>query len=207
MPFALITKDDVSQLTKGLPLPTEFDYLLDKIIIPAVGKIFANHCRRQDWDKVQRSQYFSPREKQKYLNLGVPPVVQDPSGSPAIPNVQVWQNFDLPRAYGSADLLVNGEDYFVHEDEGIIEHVSSFAGGPKTVKVTYTGGYLTADGQGTPADLRLAAIAQTKIIFDRREELGVSSRSQEGGAITMLNVLTLPRSVTMMLDNYVMLRA
>ena len=200
--FALITKDDYSQLTKGETAPSEFDYILGKVIIPAVTSIFAQYCGRPDWDKKERTVYFSPCAYQKYLRVDSPPIFEDPGGSPVIPIVQVWQNSALPRVYASADLLVNGTDYFVHEAEGMIEHVSGFFGGPKTVKVTYTGGYLTADGIGAPADLRLAAIAQTKIIFDRREELGVSSRSQEGGAVTMLSVLTLPRQVTMMLDPY-----
>ena len=56
--------------------------------------------------------------------------------------------------------------------------------GPKSIKVTYTGGYLTGDGIGTPDDVRVAAIEQTKIIFDRREEFGLSGRSLEGGART-----------------------
>ena len=206
MAFALITKDDYSQLTKGAAASSDFDYVLDKVIIPAVTAIFAQYCGRPDWDRKERSVYFSPGSNQKRLFLDSPPIIEDPSGTPVIPIVQVWQNSALPRAYASADLLVNGVDYFVHESAGMIEHACGFFGGPKTVKVTYTGGYLTNDGIGAPADLRLAAIAQTKIIFDRREELGVTSRSQEGGALTMLSVLTLPRQVTMMLDPYRLIR-
>ncbi len=199
MAYALITIADIKQGSKG-DFGSDFDYLLGKIIIPAVGKLFASYCQRADWDKAERTQYLSPRHCQKYLHLSSPPLATSPA-------VQLWQNVSLPRAYASADLLVNGQDYFVHEDEGVIEHLTAFSGGPKSIKCTYTGGYLTADGVGTPDDIRLAAIAQAKILFDRREEYGVSSRSQEGGAITMLSYLTLPRSVTMMLDNYVLLRA
>lgn len=196
--WKLVTLEDIKQGSKG-SFGSDFDYLLGNIIIPAVGKLFANYCNRPDWDLTARTVYLSPRQNQRYLILSCPPI----SSSPA---VQLWQNVSLPRAYTSADLLVNGQDYFVHEEEGSIEHFYGFAGGANSVKVTYTGGYLTADGVGTPDDIRLAAIAQAKILFDRREEYGVSSRSQEGGAITMLTYLTLPRSVTMMLDNYVSLQ-
>lgn len=199
MAHALITPDDIKQGSKGAFGP-DFDYLLDKIIIPAVGKLFAHYCHRDDFDKSERSEYLSPRAGQTFLTLKSPPIAASPA-------VQLWQNCDLPRAYTSADLLVNGTDYFVHEDEGVIEMVGSFGGGPKTVKCTYTGGYLTAAGVGTPDDIRLAAVAQAKIIFDRREELGVTSRSQEGGSVTMLSLLTLPRAVTMILDPYRLLKA
>jgi len=205
MAYALITSEDLKQTSKGT-FGADFDYLLDKIIIPAVGKLFASYCGRPDFDRAARTVYLSPRPCQKTVFLASPPIIEDPAGNPAIPAVQLWESSALPRAYTSAELLVNSTDYIVHEAEGMLESTGYFVGGAKSLKCTYTGGYLTADGKGTPADLRLAAIAQTKIIFDRREELGVSSRSQEGGAMTMLTVLTLPRQVTIMLDPYRLLR-
>ena len=69
---------------------------------------------------------------------------------------------------------------------------SAFVGGPKSIKVTYTGGYLTGDGVGAPDDLRLAAIMQTKIIFDRREDFGLSGRSLEGGSVSLFTPTILP---------------
>lgn len=193
--FQLITLDDLKQLSKGDFSNSQFDYLLGNIIIPAVTTLFAQYCNRPDWDSAVRTEYFSPVALQRRLIVASPPIAASPA-------VQLWQSLGSPRVYGSDELMINGEDYFVYEDSGLIEHSYYFFSGPKSVKVIYTGGYLTADGVGIPGDLRLAAIAQTKILFDRREELGVSSRSQEGGSITMLSVLTLPRQVTMMLDPY-----
>ena len=52
---------------------------------------------------------------------------------------------------------------------------------------------MTNDGENVPEDLRFAAIMQTKILFDRREELSLSNRSLEGGSIGLLTPLTLPQ--------------
>ena len=107
----------------------------------------------------------------------------------------------MPRVYGADELKIENSDYFLFENEGMIERVSGyFACGPKTVKVTYTGGYLTDHAQDVPEDLRLAAVMQAKILFDRREELGLTGRSLEGGSINLLNTTDFTASGDNLLD-------
>lgn len=287
MSFRLITPEDIKATTKG-DFGTAFDYLLDGIIIPAVGETFAAYCHRTDFDLKARTEFFDIRENQSSLFLSSPPVIPIVTslrtaalrwvlssagagiyyvelvagGSASLANpfvihengvdmtrnsiaaslaagqffygdvdslgfttvyvrlsdsadpdskalayvehvatsVRVWQDSNLPRTYGTE--LVNGTDFVVYDDQGVVEGVSWFSRGQKAVKCTYTGGYLTGDGQGVPADLRFAAIIQTKILFDRREEFALSSKALEGGSFSLFQPLTLPSSVTKILDRY-----
>lgn len=196
MAFKLITSEDLKEISKG-SFPEDFDPLLDDILIPAVGESFAHYCNRPDFDKIARTEFFSPGEKRKNLFLSSPPVAA---------GIQVWESSEIPRLYSV--LLVEGSDYFLDPDSGIIERgrggydCSYWRRGSRTVKATYTGGYLTADAEGVPSDLRLAAITQCKIYFDQRDAYGVTGKSLEGGSITLLSILTLPAQVTMLLDRY-----
>jgi hypothetical protein len=202
MAYKLIHSTDLKKITKG-DFGDEFDFALDDIIIPAVGRRFASYCQRPDFDKALRTEYLSPHGYQRKLFLASPPVSPAVVGPPAIEALRLYQDTAAPRAYGASTELVNGTDFFLWEDKGVIEKVGDwFTCGAKTIKVTYTGGYLTADAVGCPEDLRLAALIQTKIIFDRREEYGVTGRSLEGGSLTMLNILTLPTQVTNWLDPF-----
>lgn len=113
--------------------------------------------------------------------------------------VRLYEDSGFPKSYSTE--LVSGSDFFVFDEEGIIERSTWFACGYQTLKVVYQGGYLTDDAVGAPPDLKLAATMQTAILFSRRDELGVTSRSLEGGSISLL-MPTLPKSVTLLLDQY-----
>ena len=197
MAFKLITDDDVKALTKG-DFSTAFDSVLNDVLIPAIGEAFANYCHRPDFDKTARTEYFSPGYYQHTLRVKSPPIDEVAAA------VRVYEDSSLPRFGGSETELVNGTEYFVHAARGTIEKLSNFICGPKTVKVTYTGGYLTSDAAGTPPALKLAAITQAKILFERREEYGITGRSLEGGSINLMTILTLPRQVTLLLDKFKM---
>lgn len=195
--FRLITSEDLKEISKGV-FPEDFDPLLDDILIPAVGESFAHYCNRPDFDKKSRTEFFSPGEKRSSLFLSSPPVDA---------GIQVWESSEIPRSYTA--LLVEGSDYFLDSEAGIIERgrgggysCAYWRRGSRSVKATYNGGYLTADAVGVPADLRLAAITQCKIYFDQRDAYGVTGKSLEGGSITLLSILTLPQQVTILLDRY-----
>lgn len=196
MAFKLISVDDVRALAKG-DFASDFDHLFGDILIPAIGKTFASYCNRPDFDKASRSEIFSPRLWQSVITLSSPPIATAPAA-------QIWQSTATPRVYGADELLTNGEDVFIHEAIGQIERGNGnyFPSGPLTVKVTYTGGYLSGDAQGVPADLRFAALSQAKIFFDRREDYGMTGRSLEGGSVSLQAILTLPRQITLLLDQY-----
>jgi hypothetical protein len=197
--YKLIKPEDIDAIKKGNDnLAAEFGVLLD-IIIAAVGECFAKYCGRPDFDKAARTEYLNPLRNAHFAFIASPPI----SSSPV---VDLWQSTDLPRVYGNDQKLVNGTDYFVHEAEGMLEHVSGFAGGSKSLKVTYTGGYLTADATGCPDALKLAAMIQTEIIFERRAEFGLTGTSLEGSSMSLLSPLTLPKSVTMLLGSYILMK-
>jgi hypothetical protein len=201
--YKLITAEDIRQFTKGTDsISADFNYALADIIIPAVGALFAKYCNRPDFDKIARTEYLSPRYGRTKIFLASPPVAAAQVGPPVIEALRLYEDTAAPRVYGASTELISGTDFFVFEDQGVIERFGCFVGGPKTIKVTYTGGYLTNDAEGCPEELRLAAIMQSKIFFDRREEYGVTGRSLEGGSFSMLNILTLPRQVTGLLDAY-----
>ena len=195
--FKLISSDDLKEISKG-SFSEDFDPLLDDILIPAVGESFAHYCNRPDFDKKARTEFFSPGENRRCLFLFSPPID---------PGIQVWESSAIPRDYTT--LLTEGSDYFLDPEAGIIERgaggcyaCSYWRRGSRTVKATYTGGYLTGDCEGVPPSLRLAAITQCKIYFDQRDAYGITGKSLEGGSITLLSILTLPKQVTMLLDCY-----
>lgn len=210
--FKLITITDIKEASKGQfvtpagDVDESFDYLLDDVIIPAVGVLFAQYCNRPadtGFDQTAYTEYLSPRQYSRFLFLKAPPIVESP---PEIEALRLYQDSAFPRAYGAETELVSGTDFVVHESEGKIEHVNYWCGGPKSIKVTYTGGYLTDDGAGCPADVALAAIMQAKVLFDRRDDIALTGRSMEGGSFNMLSPVTLPKQVTMLLDPYRLIR-
>jgi hypothetical protein len=210
--YKLVTITDVKQASKGqFTTPAggddnSFDFLLGELIIPAVGAAFAHYCNRPDFDQTARVEYLSPRSNSRFLFVASPPVVAAAVGPPVIEALRVYQDTSFPRAYGAETELVSGTDFVVHENEGKLEHVHGWSGGPRSIKVSYTGGYLTDDAAGCPEDIKLAAIMQAKAIFDRRDDIALTGRSQEGGSISMLSPVTLPKQVTMLLDPYRILR-
>lgn len=200
--FKLIQVEDIKKTSKG-EFGTEFDFLLGSIIIPSVTRLFARYCHRPDFDKTARTEYLSPRPGQSKLYLASPPVALAQVGPPAIEALRLYEDTAVPRVYGADTELVSGEDFFLFEEQGMIEADHRwFACGPKVIKVTYTGGYLTDDAADCPEDLRLAAIVQSKILFDHREQFGLTSQSLEGGSIG-LTPDALPTKVRIMLDSFV----
>jgi hypothetical protein len=207
MSFKLISFDEIKKISKGGDSwSSEFEYLLEQVIIPAVTTSFAHYCHRPDWDKIARTEYFGSDRTLRTLFLSSPPIwpaaaaIIGPPAVDAIEALRLYQDSADPPTYGAGTELTSG--FVVYEDEGAIESRMGFISGPKSIKVTYTGGYLTDDGIGTPDDVRVAAIEQTKIIFDRREEFGLTGRSLEGGSVSLLAPTILPQSVTRLLDDY-----
>lgn len=287
MSYRLIIAEDLREFAKGKSGETD-DPLLNNTIIPAVGLAFAQYCKRPDFDRSIRTEYFDVSCQQSRLFVKSPPIapiitslrtsslrwvlsaagagiyyvelIGGGSASLANPTsvsengvelnrkssavgllageffygdadalgfntvyvrlsdsadpdskeldyvehrnllTRVWEDSSVPRAYQTE--LVQWTDFLVDDQCGSISRFKRyFLPGPKAVKCTYTGGYLTGDAAGAPEDLRFAAIMQTMIFYQRREELGVTSRSLEGGSISLLQP-TLPKSVTNVLDQY-----
>lgn len=198
MALKLCSIQDVKDRSKGgTDLGTTFDTLLGQII-DSVTLQLAQYCHRPDWDSKSRSEFFNPGANTRRIFVASPPIA-------ASPTIQVWENTAIPRVYAAADLLVLDTDYFLFSEEGIIIKAgrAAWAEGLKTVKVTYTGGYLTADDTGAPADLADAAIRQAKLAFDRREAGGLGGQSLEGGSFSFSSGLKIDPSVKELLQNYI----
>jgi hypothetical protein len=202
MAFRLINSEDVKMLTKGGGFEPDHDVLLDNLIIPAIGEIFASYCNRPDFDKKLRTEYLTPKYYSQVLQVSSPPIAVAAIGPPEIPAVELWEDVATPRAYGADTLLTEGDDYFIYRESGQIHRINYWPAYHNAVKIVYTGGYATDHGQNVPFNLKLAAVEQAKIIFDRREELSVISRSLEGGSVSMLSALTLPQQVKIKIDPY-----
>lgn len=194
MAYKLTTITSVKRRIKG-DLKAGFDSLIDSII-DQVGVLFAEDCRRPDFDLKERTEFYNPRPGATSICVKSPPIVQDPGGTPAYPAVQIWQSTSFPRAYTSAELLVNGTDYIVDEDKGIIEFAVKLAGGPQTIKIVYSGGYLTDNAVGGPSGLDEIAATQAEIFFSRRSDFGLTARAVEGASISVGQFLTLPNDIS-----------
>ena len=194
----LCSVQDIKDRSKGgTDLGATFDTLLGQII-DSVTLQLARHCGRPDWDQLARSEFFNPGSNTRRIFVASPPI----AGAPVI---QIWESTANPRVYGASELLTLDEDYFVYSGEGIImkEGRGLWAEGLKTVKITYTGGYLTADDAAAPADLADAAIVQAKLEFDRRESAGLAGQSLEGGSFSFSSGLKIDPAVRQKLQHYV----
>lgn len=179
MAFKLCSAAQVKdRITRGESLDSSFDTLLDQII-DGVTADFARRAHRPDWDKAARSEFFNPGENTRRISLSSPPIASTPV-------IQVWESNDSPRAYGADELLVLDTDYFIYSDEGIVikEDRARWSEGLKTVKITYTGGHLTADATDFPTDLWEIAVEESAWRFINRGRGGLQSQSLEGGTLS-----------------------
>lgn len=122
------------------------------------------------------------------LSDGTDPDSKDAGYLEANP-VQVWQSSANPRVFDATTILIKDTDYSLDHELGTVtrEGCAGFLKGMQTVKVSYVGadGYLTADAQNVPPLLRGVAIDQALTMFERRGELGVTSRSNESGSMNL----------------------
>lgn len=194
--FNLCSLQDIKDRTK-IDLGSGFDTVLSNQIIPAVTLQMAQEIGRPDWDKKARTVFANPRSNKQRIFLASPPV----AGSPVI---QVWEDTALPRLYGADTLLTLDDDYFLFAEEGMVikNDYASWAQGLKTVKIIYTGGYLTDHGMGAPADLLGAAVIESIKALTRTNSAGIASQSVEGASISFSLGLRLDLSTIDILNKY-----
>jgi len=79
---------------------------------------------------------------------------------------------------------------------------------PDAIQVVYRGGYVAAGEEAEegetamPADLREAAIQQCTFIYKRKDDIGLSAISFQGGSANMFSALDLLPLVRQTLDGY-----
>lgn len=107
--------------------------------------------------------------------------------------------------------LTINRDYYVRENQGLIEFANSTAKTkPKQIKVVWTGGYeeiedsSTEDGTlNVPASMKLGAYLQCSYMYKRRNDLGLTSISIAGGfTIGKMPAMALLPDVKEMLNKF-----
>lgn len=111
--------------------------------------------------------------------------------------------------FDSADALVADTDYRLKADKGLILRIGcDWPPVVDSVEIQYRGGFSPADsvlGEGEfamPADLREALISQVTMVFKRRNDIGLSGISVEGGSFSKFTSYDLLPLVKDVLDSY-----
>jgi len=175
---------------------TDYDVVLNRIIL-GIENIFDNYTRRKLIQvAADVTEYYAGCGQ--YLQLDRYPVI-------AITSVKQALDF----AFDSADALLADENYRLLGTTGIIYRLyQDWYSLPDSIQVICRGGYCpAAQAPGTgetalPAELREAAIEQSCFLFKRKDDLGLSSVSAEGGSISKFSAMKLLPLVTDILDSY-----
>lgn len=115
--------------------------------------------------------------------------------------------------FAGADALVADSDYRLLKGgrTGIIKRLyTDWPDIDDAVQIVYRGGYLAAgetpaegsDDIVLPDDLREAAILQSCLLFKRRDDIGLSSQSFQGGSLNVFSKLDFEPLVKQTLDAY-----
>jgi hypothetical protein len=180
-----------------LGLNDEFDTVITRIITSIEG-IFNTETRRTlIVTEEDVTDYFTP--KGNYIQLERYPVVN-------ITSIKYATDYD----FAIADAMVVDEDYRLMKQgkNGIIYFPYGIAGPPDSLQIIHRGGFCSAGqspGVGEFAmdsGLRELAIQQSSFIFKRKDDIGLSSVSSQGGSISKFSDMELLPMVKVILDDY-----
>jgi len=177
---------------------TENDRTINRIIC-GIEEIFNSYTKRKlIVNSSDVTEYF--RGCGSLLQLNRYPVV-------SITSIKIAYDYD----FSSADVLVENRDYrtVAGGDNGILFRMyKNWPDIPDTVQIIYRGGFCSA-GQtpgsaefAMPADLREAAVEQTSFLFKRKDDIGLSAVSAQGGSINKFSAMDLLPIAKKVLDNY-----
>jgi hypothetical protein len=194
---SICTLSDI-KVRLGIEDKTEFDTVI-KQIISSVESIFdAYTCRKLIITAADVTEYITGCGR--FLQLRRYPVA-------SITSIKETNDYD----FDNADVMVANTDYRLLDagNKGVITKLfGPWYDFPDGVQVIYRGGYVPADqtvGSGEtaiPADLREAAIMQATFIFKRRDDIGLTGVSFNGGDFTKFSAMDLLPLVKDILDNY-----
>jgi hypothetical protein len=209
MPYLLASLAQFKLFNKG-DIPTSLDTAITQLLGQVTAQL-AGHCRRLTWDKTTFTEYVDHRTAPSRWNLlSVPPLSARDSvlwvrHAPIDTAVAVTLYDDPARVFTAAS-LVPATAYIIIAEEGRVELLTgAFAPGLQSTRVSYTGGYLTADGVSADARfpaLQHACCLQTAFIYQRRAEIGAAGRSLEGGSIQLDTPIQLLPAVEQMLSAF-----
>jgi len=162
---------------------TDWDALLEELI-GAISQRAGTYCNRDFESKVRVEYHYGGGQ---YLYLKGLPVISITS----VYGSDTWE-------WGT-DNLIPAADYQLLEAGMLAYRYGNWPYGPKTLKVTYTGGY-AADA--IPADLEMAVRSQVAYDFNRRKDIGLESVSFPDGSIQKVNSGEFLPSVLAVLKRY-----
>ena len=180
---------------------TEHDTLLSRLIA-ALESIFDSYTGRHlIVPSADVTEYYSGASP--FLQLKRYPTV-------SISSIKEALDYD----FAAVDALIADTDYRIVNNglNGILVRIYSVWNTLQdNIQVIYRGGYCAAgvspsEGETVlPDDLREAAIEQATFFFERRDDLGLSSVSFQGGSISKFSAMDLLPIVKRVLDNYKLL--
>lgn len=177
---------------------TDYDQMINTIIL-GVGGIFDGYTNRMliapatDYTERVTGYGYMLRVKQY-------PII-------TITSIKEAWNYE----FDDAEELTNPDDYIIANDglTGVLmRRIGIWPILPETIQIVYRGGYCAAGvapGSGEyalPADIREAAILQASFIFKRKDDIGLSSVSAEGGSISKFQAIKLLPQVQEILNKY-----
>ena len=177
---------------------TDYDTLI-KQIIAAMGDRFDRYTQRQlIRPTVDLTEYYSGPGS--CIHLRAYPVIE-------ITSIKVSYDY----TFSSESALTADSEYRLLSDgrSGVIfRNNLNWPDQPDCVQVIYRGGYVPA-GQtpaagetSMPNDLREAAILQASYIFKRRDDIGLTAVSYQGGSVSKFAAIKLLPEVEQTLDSY-----
>lgn len=108
---------------------------------------------------------------------------------------------DLDGVFGN-DTLIDASDYNFDPETGLLaRRYTYWLPGFRSVKVSYTGGLIAADEE-TPADLKMACVMQVAFWYQRRNELGLTQRTMQGGSVSIQGSSKILPEVEDIINNY-----
>jgi hypothetical protein len=168
-------------------------------IIEGIGSLFDSYtCRSLILTAADSTDYYT----------GCGPSLQV-RRFPIVVITSIKESYDYE--FDADSLLIVNEDYrlLTGGKLGIIRRVySDWLDVPDSIEVVGRGGYCAADitpGEGEfylPSDLREAAIEQATFVWKRKDDLGLSSVSSDGGSINKFSDMDLLPMVKRILDKY-----
>ncbi len=177
---------------------TEFDLTINQII-SGLEELFNSYTKRSlIVNPTDVTEYF--RGCGSLLQLNRYPIV-------AVTSIKVAYDY----VFSSATALTENSEYrtVAGGAKGILFRMyGSWPDIPDAVEVIYRGGYCSAGqtpGEGEfamPADLREAAIEQACFVFKRKDDIGLSAVSAQGGSISKFSAMDLLPMVKKVLDSY-----
>lgn len=138
-------------------------------------------------------EYFSPGVGARFLQVSA-------FGDSTSAITEVREDFD---SLFPSDSIVDSSGYIFDASTGVLARKNTYwRSGVRSVKVSVTGGLATRTSD-VPSDLRMACIMQIAHWYQRRNELGVTQRTMQGGSVSLAEPVDWLPQVQALVDPYV----